>query len=239
MAPPLTYFPVQIGVKQGCVNAPTQFSIYLAAMLHLTADKIIELQYADDAGVYAISKDVFQTIINTFTEAYESTGVTLNISKTKVFHQPGLALWSKLLIIKVLGEALENVNYLQYLRSVLLAKAAIDEEIQHSIQCASATFGHLRQRVFKNNNIRSYSKIIVYRAVVVPALLYGSEMPRKSAGKKDAPTQGIFDQANIPSIKAVTILDRLQWARHSSHMTDARLPKRVLYSQLRNGRQTP
>eukprot|EP00061_Rhincodon_typus_P014097 g40910.t1 len=41
-------FPVGTGVKQHCVIAPTLFSIYLAAMLHLITDKLpagVELTY--------------------------------------------------------------------------------------------------------------------------------------------------------------------------------------------------
>eukprot|EP00061_Rhincodon_typus_P006019 g26204.t1 len=71
----------------------------------------------------------------------------------------------RILIINVHGEALQNIGYSQYLGSVLLAKAAINEEIQHHLQCASAAFSHLRKRVIKDNNIRSDIKIMVYRAV--------------------------------------------------------------------------
>eukprot|EP00061_Rhincodon_typus_P007799 g29844.t1 len=100
------------GVKQGCVIATTLFSMYLAAMLHLTANKfpagveltdrtsgklfnlhcleakmkvtpssVIELQYADSACIRANSEDELQSIISTFTEAYEYTGPTPNICK--------------------------------------------------------------------------------------------------------------------------------------------------------------
>eukprot|EP00061_Rhincodon_typus_P012212 g37803.t1 len=86
----------------------------------------------------------------------------LNICKMKVLHQPGLAFGANPLIIKVQGEALENIDHFQHLGSVLSAKAAIDEEIQH-IQCASAAFGHLRKTVFEDNSIRSNTKLMVYR----------------------------------------------------------------------------
>eukprot|EP00061_Rhincodon_typus_P002798 g18492.t1 len=66
-------------------------------------------------------------------------------------------------------------SHFQNLKSVLLAKAPIDEEIQHCLQSASAAFDRLRKRVFENNNITSDTKLMVYRAVVVPTLLYGSE----------------------------------------------------------------
>eukprot|EP00061_Rhincodon_typus_P013217 g39446.t1 len=76
---------------------------------------------------------------------------TLNIHKTKALHQPGLPIPQK------------------------CPDGQIDEEIQHCLKCASTAFGRLRKRVFENNKIRSNTKLMVYRDVVVPALLYGSE----------------------------------------------------------------
>eukprot|EP00061_Rhincodon_typus_P017325 g45972.t1 len=112
------------------------------------------------------TQDKLQIIVSTFTEDYENMGLTLSIRKTKIFHKPGPALWSEPLIIRVHGEALENVGQFQYLRSVLSTKAVIDEEIQHHLPCASAAFGHLRKTEFGDNSIRSDTKLIVYRAVV-------------------------------------------------------------------------
>eukprot|EP00061_Rhincodon_typus_P005939 g26056.t1 len=56
----------------------------------------------------------------------------------------------------------------------------------------------------------------------------------ESAGKKDAATP-----ASSNSVEALTILDRLRWAGYVVCMTNMRLPKQALYSQLQNGRQAP
>eukprot|EP00061_Rhincodon_typus_P007672 g29607.t1 len=55
------------------------------------------------------------------------------------------------------GEALENVDHFQ---CVLSTKAAIDEESQHGVRCASGTFSCLRKGVFENNSIRSDTKFM-------------------------------------------------------------------------------
>eukprot|EP00061_Rhincodon_typus_P012847 g38845.t1 len=44
-------------------------------------------------------------------------------------------------------------------------------EIQHRFQCSHAAISCLRKSAFEDNNIRSDTKIMVYRAVVVTALL--------------------------------------------------------------------
>eukprot|EP00061_Rhincodon_typus_P013225 g39462.t1 len=181
-------------------------------------------------------------------------GLTLNTRKLKVLHQPGLALWSKPPIIKVHREALKNLEN-QYLGSVLSAKATMDEN-QHCLQSASAAFSRLRERVFKNDSIRFDTKIIVYRALVVPDLQSCSKIQTVYCRHLKALQQyhqcclckilqihwqesctntSILNQAEISGTEALTTLDQLQWAGHVSCMNDMRLSKQMLHSQLRNG----
>eukprot|EP00061_Rhincodon_typus_P004649 g23080.t1 len=90
---------------------------------------------------------------------------------------------------------------------------------------------------------------MVYRAVLVPALLYGSEtwtvysrllkvleqyhlrclrkiLPIRWEDRRT--NTSVLNQANIPSTEALTALDWLQWARHIVCMTDTRLPPALL-----------
>eukprot|EP00061_Rhincodon_typus_P018678 g47952.t1 len=237
----LTTDRLPVGVELTCRTSRKLFNLrHLQAKTKVTPTSVIELQYTDDACVRAVSEDLLQTIASTFKEAYESVGLTLNIRKMKVLHQLGLAVWSKPSVIKVHGEALENIGHLRGTGSGQSAKAATDEEIQHRLQWASVTFGRLRKTVFKNNNIKSDTKIMVYRAVVVPAHLYGSE--RWAVYSRHLKALEQYQQhcrANIPSIEALTTLDWLRWAGYVVHLTNARLSEQVLYNQLRKGRQAP
>ncbi|XP_064116539.1 uncharacterized protein LOC135222381 [Macrobrachium nipponense] len=48
-------FKVKSGVKQGCVAAPTLFSIFITVVLHLTRDKLppgISINYRKDGGIF-------------------------------------------------------------------------------------------------------------------------------------------------------------------------------------------
>ena len=53
--------------------------------------------------------------------------------------------------------------------------ATIDDEINLQVARASASFGRLRDRVWKRIGLSFETKLHVYRAVVLPSLLYGSE----------------------------------------------------------------
>ena len=112
-------FEVRTGVKQGCVIAPTLFSIFISAIFHLIQDRLphgveiiyrmdgglfnlrrlkarsktsttslIELQYAGDNCVCATSECKLQAILDAFTLAYESLGLSVNVKKIEVLFQP-------------------------------------------------------------------------------------------------------------------------------------------------------
>eukprot|EP00061_Rhincodon_typus_P007522 g29291.t1 len=99
-----------------------------------------------------------------------------------------------------------------------------------------------------------------YRAVVVPALLNGSETwtvnsrylkalelyhrcgLRKTLRihwEERCANASILNQANVPSFEKLATIDSLRRAGHIICMTDMRLPEQVLYSQLQNGRRGP
>ena len=106
-------FQLDTGVKQGCVIAPTLFSIFIAAILHLTSKllpqginivyrtdgqllninrfrarrkttitSIMELQYADDNALVALSEQDLQCILSAFATAYQQLGLAINTKKT-------------------------------------------------------------------------------------------------------------------------------------------------------------
>ena len=107
-------FPIRTGVKQGCVLAPTLFSIFLAAFLssatHSMEDGVTlkyrvggllnirrfeakskvsvcwvnELQYADDLTLVAHSVSALQSLVCAFSDAYGAFGLKINVCKTEV-----------------------------------------------------------------------------------------------------------------------------------------------------------
>ena len=125
-------FPIHTGVKQGCVAAPTLFSIFLTLVLILgveieyhmdgqlvilgrfrskskvTQASITDLQYADDCVILAHSEDTLLTTLNLFSSAYQSLGLSLNTGKTKVLHQPIPNTPSSPPSITISGEHLDN-----------------------------------------------------------------------------------------------------------------------------------
>ena len=150
------------------------------------------------------------------------------------------------------------VETFTYLGSALSTSARIDAEVASRISKASSAFGRLRKRVWDAAGIRTETKLSVYRAVVLPTLLYGAETwtVYKSHAKKlnhfhlaclrkimgitftdKIPDTEILTHAKAPSIFCHLKKIQLRWAGHLVRMPDTRLPKVIFYSELANGKR--
>uniref|UniRef100_A0A670JSP7 ribonuclease H n=1 Tax=Podarcis muralis TaxID=64176 RepID=A0A670JSP7_PODMU len=147
----------------------------LKAKSKVTVTSIIELQYADDNVVCAHSEDDLQTILNIFAETYKKLGLSLNIQKTKVLHQQVQNNPSAVPQIQLNGVTLENVDHFSYLGSYLSTRGNNDAEIRHHLSSASAAFSQLKCRVFEDLDIHRETKMLVYKPIVLPTLLYAFE----------------------------------------------------------------
>ena len=197
-------FPVNQGVKQGCVLAPSLFSIYLSAVLELcpqhggvylrtrTDGKLYnasrlkaktltrtvcarELLYADDSAMVSHSETELQGMLDAFHSAAQSLGLTINTKKTEVMLQP--PRYSDYADPKLLldGKLLQAVDNFTYLGSTVSSDNSLDKEVERRISAATAAYGKLQSKVWKRHGIRLATKCKVYRAVVLTCLLYSSE----------------------------------------------------------------
>ncbi len=147
---------------------------------------------------------------------------------------------------------LEYVDHFPYLGSILSSKADIDSEVNRRLSCASGAYARLRRRVFEDRDLSAQTKLLVYRAVVLPTLLYGAESwttysrhlrameqyHQRSLRKilriswKDRRTNiSILEEANMTSITTTIMQYQLRWTGHVIRMPNTRLPKQILYSQ--------
>ena len=156
-----------------------------------------------------------------------------------------------------LGETtLENVHYFPYLGSNLSANGDINDEIQYSLRCTGIYFWRIRARVFQDRDIRTDTKVLIYTAIVIPMLLYPSEIWTTylrhlktlenfhqrclrnilNINWEDRRTNvSLLNEAKATSIEVNIIKNHLRWNDHVIRMKDECSPKMIFYSQLKEG----
>ena len=277
-------FLVSNGVKKGCVLAPTLFSLMFSAMLTLSetvmlestsgtvqlfnlrrlqaktkvkTDIIRDFLFADDCALNAGSEADMQRSVEIFSIACTNFGLTISKKKTEVQHQPATGKPSVEPNITVNGQSAEN--RFTYLGSTLSQNVTIDDEVNIRIARASATFGRLHANVWNRRGISLQTKLKVYRAIVLPMLLYACETwtvyqchakklnhfhttcLRKLLNIKwqdRIPDTEVLAQADLPSIYTILMQSQLCWAGHVARMPDHRLPKMLFYGELQQGKRS-
>ena len=284
-------FNVTNGVKQGCVLAPTLFSLMFSAMLidafkeesygvdiryrydggglfkptrlkattKTSTDSARDFLFADDCALNATSEEDMQASMDLFSQACKNFGLTISIKKTEVLHQPAPGTDYIEPTIKCEGQTLPAAEKFTYLGSTLSRSASLDDEISKRLSKASSAFGRLREPAWERKGIGVKTKIKVYNAVVLPSLLYGCETwtvysrhskklnsfhlrcLRKILRIKQEdkiPDTEVLERAEAESIYALLKRSQLRWAGHVYRMDDDRIPKKLLYGELAEGKRS-
>ena len=278
------------GVKQGCVLAPTLFSMMFSAMLaeafrdnsdgisirfrtdgklfnlrrlhaktKVKMDCVRDLLFADDCALNACSEPEMQQSMDKFSSACDAFGLTISTKKTEVMYQPAPNKDYTVPTINVNGEALKTVNKFTYLGSTLSRNVRIDDEVVLRIAKASAAFGNLREKVWEREGLSTQTKLKVYKAVILPSLLYSCETWTvysrhlkslnsfhlkclrkilKICWQDKVPDTEVLHRADMTSIHTLISKNQLRWSGHVVRMDDNRLPKRIFYGELATGKRT-
>ena len=156
------------------------------------------------------------------------------------------------------GVPLKIVGEFTYLGSTLSRDGDLDIEIQQRVAKASSAFGRLRARLWNNHHVTIKIKCQIYQAVILTALLYGTEswaIKQKHVKRLHAIQMRhlrsimglrwtdkvtnieILKRAGLPSMENQLTRRNLRWAGHVAHMGDERLPKQIIFSQLKEGKR--
>lgn len=228
----------------------------LRARTKVHAAVIRDLLFADDCALTAHSQDMAQQLFDRFANAAQRFGLTVSLKKTEVLFQPADRGTHTAPTIKAGVTVLKSVDRFCYLGSVLSTSAMIDDDVSARLAKASAAFGRLTKRLWNNHGIQLFTKIAVYRAVVLTTLLYGCEswtLYRRHVSKLDQfhlrclrkiahirwqdmiPNTTVLERCNTWGIEAFLIAAQLRWIGHVIRMPDYRIPKQTFYSQLAEG----
>ena len=226
----------------------------LKARTKIQSAWFLELQYADDCALISHSPEGLQEAITKLSHLYTRFGLEINVRKTEVLswctNNPATAH------ITINSTPLPTTSSFKYLGTHISDDCKLDSEINYRISQASRAFGRLQTRVFKNQNLKTQTKIGVYSAVCLSILLYGSEAWTLYARHlrtleawhirslrfilnvtwRDKLThEEIFRRTGSSSLESQLGRRQLRWIGHVIRMDDTRLPKQLLYGELSSG----
>ena len=158
-------------------------------------------------------------------------------------------------IISLRGDKLEFVSSFKYLGSIFTSDGTIDAEVAHRIAAANIAFVRLRKaKVWSSRALSHFTKLQFFQSIVISVLLYGAETwtllnkhcaalsvfwmrcLRHICGlslKDHISNAAILSMCQTCSMDSQLRSKRLRWYGHVCRMLDSRLPKVMLFGQVK------
>ena len=195
-------FPINSGVKQGCVLAPILFGIFFSMLLSHAFDSStdgIYLHTRSDGNLFSLARlrsrtKVRKILIREMLFADDAALVAhtedalqrMADQFSDACKQFGLTISIKKTnvcvqdvratpLIKIDSTTLETVENFTYLGSTVNSCLSLDVELDRRLGKANTTMARLSKRVWENASLTRHTKSLVYQACVLTTLLYGSE----------------------------------------------------------------
>ncbi|EYB83113.1 hypothetical protein Y032_0342g3027 [Ancylostoma ceylanicum] len=164
-------FTIAVGVHQGSALSPFLFIMTLDTVVkHLLEGPPFTLLYADDVALIADSRAELQLKIRKWQLALADAGLKLNTKKTEVMSSTE----EDYQVFDVSGTAFAQAKEFQYLGSYLSADGTVDAAVRGRIKCAWLKWRE-STGILCDRRCSRVLKGKIYRRVVRPTLMYGSE----------------------------------------------------------------
>ena len=177
-------FPINQGVRQGCVLSPLLFNIFLSDLpkkLNLVKKKLVvdnmelnSLYWADDIVLFSEEEDNLTEMINILTNYCKENKLSINIKKTKclIFNKSGRLIRRKFFLD---GVEIENVRTYKYLGFVFTPSGEIKTGLHDLRDRALKSFQTLRNKMGNSFNKNVLTALSLFESMIKPILLYSSD----------------------------------------------------------------
>ena len=159
-------FPVNVGVRQGCVMSPTLFNIYLDYVMkeiksldnqfRLTDNMSIDIRYADDTTLVSAIFEKLQLATTELETACNKWGLKINPTKCAVISRERKD-------ITIENEVVPKVKEFKFLGSLV---PECTRDVSHRIAMASRAFNRLRSEIWTSRRISKKLKTRLYKALI-------------------------------------------------------------------------
>ena len=133
---------------------------------------ISECAFADDLAILTKSEEDMKHNLKVWKEELNKHNMTINTEKTKLMV---IARQDILTDITINGKEIEQVETFTYLGITLHNKRSLEDEINSRILATNRSYLMLNKLILNNKQITKRTKMIIYKTIYTPTLIYGSE----------------------------------------------------------------
>ena len=213
------WFPVKVGLRQGCVMSPWLFNVYMdgvvqevyvramGAGVDLAGGlRVSQLLFADDTALVAESEKDLQVLVTEFGRVCYRRKLKVNVGKSKVLRCSRDGTVGGVSVF-LYNEMLEEVGSFKYLGSFVAANGGVEEDVRQRVGEGCKTMGVLNG-LFKCRSLHMEVKRGLYEGVVVPTVLYGAESWGLKVQERNR--LNVFEMRCLRSMCGVTRMDRVR-----------------------------
>ena len=140
-------FPVNVGLRQGCVMSPCLFNVYMDGVVHVVNVRVLgkelelqsvnggrfeinQLLFADGTTLVADSEEKLCRLVSEFGRVCERRKLRGNVGKSKVMRCSRYGNGDRMHVI-LNGEPLEEVDCFKYLGSQVADDGGCEKDVVH------------------------------------------------------------------------------------------------------------
>ena len=180
------YFPVNAGVRQGCVLAPSLFSACMDHVMEraigrgiggvsFANERFTDLDFADDAVIFAETESGLAAFLGALGQEAESLGLRVSWAKTKIMRFARDTVDQPCSVAAGTGELVEVVDVFPYLGARVTPDGTSLREVDRRLGLGWGVMFSLGDRIWRSRYLSRRIKVGVFRQLVLPVLLYGCE----------------------------------------------------------------
>jgi hypothetical protein len=140
------------------------------------------LVYADDVNIVGENIDTIQRNTKALLDASKEVGLEVNPEKTKYMLVSRCQKAGQRQSIKTGNRSFESVAKFKYLETTLTDQNCIHEEIKSRLNSGNACY-HSVQSLLSSRLVSRNVKVKIYKTIIRPDVLYGSETWSLTQGK--------------------------------------------------------
>ncbi|CAM4830075.1 unnamed protein product [Rotaria magnacalcarata] len=228
---------------------------------------VLALLYADDLVAMCETTDDLEKFIRSFEKITQKFGLTMSVKKTCIMtlqqlkeDQHGKVLKGQEvdhpnIDINIRNQKIETVDSFTYLGCTITRDQRQDTELEIRLAKAARAFNMLRYSIWHRKSVSIVSRLRIFRACVLPVLLYGSEVWSLTTTQERRITSlytrclrtiigvnlgdrmsndKLLEITGQPSIEDILRRNRLRWFGHVNRAVyddnEASLMKKIMFS---------